>query len=102
MITSKPSYYNSKIPGRTQAHVVVTSQQQQTNRQPERVETLPDLEVGEILGKKGGRISPVIGKLKPKASPTKGITGKAAKPNEGVKAKFNIVGTPKAICSPPN
>ena len=27
MITSKPSYYNSKTPGRTQAHVVVATQQ---------------------------------------------------------------------------
>ena len=84
MILSKTSYYNRKTPGRTQAHVVVTSQQQ-TSKPPERVETLPDLEVGEILGnKKAGRISPVP-KLKPKvaghSSPGK---GKIAK-NEGDK-----------------
>ena len=105
MVTSKPSNYNSKTPGRTQAHVVVATHKEPNNKLTERVETLPDLDVGEILGnKKGGRISPLGPKIKPKiarlASPNKVVTVKAAKPNKN-DPSFDIVGTPKALCSPP-
>ena len=76
---------------------------------PERVETLPDLDVGEVLGnKKGGRISPVGPKIKPKvsnlavrlASPGKAVPVKTAKPSKK-DTSFDVVGTPKEICSPP-